>query len=279
MQTAYRAFSFISSKANIPPVREALGDSAKDKLPRPWPPAVTGVGGGRKEGGYRGAAAALFHCSRQRGLLKSDRNWLGCALKIKYGSRFSERAACFIPRSIILNLLFSGGGGGGGEVQVRVRARSSTKPNLHAPSGSIQLFCAAWCLLGNEEGSLFVFGRKTRRNKKKKQLVLAVHSLFRRTDHHQQFFTGPARLIFIRGAHLQSRTRILMRLQNAQVSSSAPRHPKSQKGMICMPGGGGTCGGEPGSSLTPTLLEAQRGPEFKGHGVLHQTPPDLTCAD
>lgn len=154
MQTAYRAFPFIYSKANIPP----LGDSAKDKLPRPWPPAATeeGEGGGgraeRKEGGYRGAAAALFHCSRQRGLLKSDGNWLGCALKIKYGSRFSECAACFIPRSIILNLLFSSGGG---EVQVRVRARSSMNPNLHAPSGSVQLFCAAWCLLGNEEGSLF----------------------------------------------------------------------------------------------------------------------------
>lgn len=47
MQTAYRAFSFIYSKANIPP----LGDSAKDKLPRPWPPAVTEEEGeGRAEG-------------------------------------------------------------------------------------------------------------------------------------------------------------------------------------------------------------------------------------
>lgn len=106
-------------------------------------------------------------------------------------------------------------------------------------------------------------------------MVLAVRSLFRRTDHHQQFLTAPARLIFIRGAHLQSPTRILMWLRNAQVSSSAPHHPKSQEGMICMPGGGGTCGGEPGSSLTPTVLEAQRGPEFKGHSVLHQTPPRL----
>lgn len=42
-----------------------------------------------------------------------------------------------------------------------------------------------------------------------------------------------------------------------------------------MPGGGGTCGREPGSSLTPTVLEAQRGPEFKGHSVPHQTPPRL----
>lgn len=55
MQTAYRAFSFIYSKANIPP----LGDSAKDKLPRPWPPRCDGGGqSGRKVV----IAVPLLHC-------------------------------------------------------------------------------------------------------------------------------------------------------------------------------------------------------------------------
>lgn len=114
MQTAYGAFSFIHSKANIPPV-ERERERCSVTVPRincltRRPPTVLRGGGARKKGGYRGAAAALFHRSRQRGLLKSDPKWLGCADKIKYRSRFGECAACFITRSIILDLLCGSSG-------------------------------------------------------------------------------------------------------------------------------------------------------------------------